>query len=1296
MTKNIVYCFIAVLAILTISKANIAMAYDTVMPPCYVYNSSLYTSGTQNITLFLKDGTTKSATIANQSTPTILSKIGFTANKTYSNGQTTTCATEAWWSYYPNYWLANTWINKEITLSNNTSVTFDGFPVWIKDIVNEIPTNSYSTDGYGSYWFDIDPFVYNGIGDLKNIADEDAVIKDIDTNKKINFKLGSSVSYDVSNYTVDQSVWPNKEYDLMSAPATNCALLSGNASSDSIKVVFMRNDDTDGVSDFLDQALKMRDGMVSRVENPAIYTFYADLKKWPKSSSISSSCGTANQYIYIPNETYVITVAGGITKTVNDPIFSWVDANITKPNGFDPTIRIPSWGHSVAHNTNLLRKYIELGLASGKKVLVLGHSMGSLIAYNVITKEYQGQPVVGVYIDPPYAEDIYNVVFSRMIPGVSTLFNNALAGGIATDPGSEIWTQGRGLVKMWTHDPFGHATWDSTIIANLQHLANFVNGPRLIALNNSTISPTIPSAQTAMVDAPIIKNYSADYVDGGTLAPGKNLKIYADNLSQYGNNIYIENKIDPSISYSFYGLLPTDNYLNITLPDMPDITTETEPGDYYVYISGRDSEFSTPITITIDSETTIPAPTISTISGTTVQGGTVTVTGSGFNIGKNNVRLVVANPSGTVNSFSHQVANALSAFWEMTKSFFTTSKAHSQTASVVPYYVTTADSIDGRSITFSIPNDIAPGKYTVQVSQPNGTWSDGSVISIEKSSSGNTGSGSGTVIDASTPTMIYRCDSTYGYSFRDENPNKANNYSLFKDKYLCYKANGQSENPLEVGLICTDNGYTLYRNNKTCLSTKTGIDIPVTGAKATYTCSLNWSKTAVPNFCVNYLGKWDYANETLSCPIGYNLQNNKCYINNIKGLTAKSTELGKVSISWDKNIILFAKSFVIERAISSTSPFSSIATINASSTSYIDINLPYDTSYAYRAKVIRTNDQYSSSSNIASVTVKGYSAPVVSKGSTAITATSIPIIIKSTEKVPYFNVYTSSSTTLVAKATSTLTISNLSPTTKYCFVASGYVNDNYSTKLSAPYCATTLSPIAPVSLSIASNSSGKIKLAWSNNNAKSFNYISIERSIGTTTNFSEIGNSTSTYYIDSTVSPKTNYYYRVRISYPFGFSAYSNIKPVTTGSWTVTTNTATTSTVVSKLVTKTATSTDSTQTNTINESKTSVTTENNITVTPTPTPTSTPVPTSTPTPTPTPTTSSTIIKKATISGYTCPIGYTYNTVSKTCKTNSTRTNTESTNHATPTQAPTIVSPIPIYSCPSGYTLNTVTATCSKH
>ena len=145
--------------------------------------------------------------------------------------------------------------------------------------------------------------------------------------------------------------------------------------------------------------------------------------------------GTVDPSANGADNTALITVSGIFTSSHN-PIFDFSDS--IDPN----STHIASGLKSVSTISDLLRTAIDTQLQNNQHVIVAGHSMGSLAAYNV-QSEYQGKDVRFVYIDPPYKG-----LPCQLIPSMKKLGQ-----GLAQSANKVNWTGGSAFGPAFTHFP---------------------------------------------------------------------------------------------------------------------------------------------------------------------------------------------------------------------------------------------------------------------------------------------------------------------------------------------------------------------------------------------------------------------------------------------------------------------------------------------------------------------------------------------------------------------------------------------------------------------------------------------------------------------------------------------------------------------------------------------------------------------------------------------------------------------------------------------------------------------------
>ena len=176
--------------------------------------------------------------------------------------------------------------------------------------------------------------------------------------------------------------------------------------------------------------------------------------------AVKPSCVSAAEVAQKPVVTKVI-VLGGAFSGQNNAIFSWVDR--ISPGA----IRIPGKVFSVARNVKRARAEINNQLSQGNRVLLIGHSLGSIIACRV-QREYQGKDVSSIYVDPPYHFSLFELGVLVLFPGFQKMRNDAACGGISVDPNTVDWTGGYVLHHFLIHNAFSYPTYG----INAQRLTN--------------------------------------------------------------------------------------------------------------------------------------------------------------------------------------------------------------------------------------------------------------------------------------------------------------------------------------------------------------------------------------------------------------------------------------------------------------------------------------------------------------------------------------------------------------------------------------------------------------------------------------------------------------------------------------------------------------------------------------------------------------------------------------------------------------------------------------------------------
>ncbi len=140
-----------------------------------------------------------------------------------------------------------------------------------------------------------------------------------------------------------------------------------------------------------------------------------------------------------------IVAIGGAGAPSVDPLFSWVKR-------IAPDSSVISGLKGVQKNTEKLRTEITSQLRNGYEVLVVGHSIGSIVAFN-LQKEFKEKRVEFLFLDPPYDSSLCRIPGIKSLPFAKAI-NQAVCDGVATDKNTIDWTRGQGLSHFFTHHPF--------------------------------------------------------------------------------------------------------------------------------------------------------------------------------------------------------------------------------------------------------------------------------------------------------------------------------------------------------------------------------------------------------------------------------------------------------------------------------------------------------------------------------------------------------------------------------------------------------------------------------------------------------------------------------------------------------------------------------------------------------------------------------------------------------------------------------------------------------------------------
>ncbi|PIQ68908.1 MAG: hypothetical protein COV91_01710 [Candidatus Taylorbacteria bacterium CG11_big_fil_rev_8_21_14_0_20_46_11] len=139
-----------------------------------------------------------------------------------------------------------------------------------------------------------------------------------------------------------------------------------------------------------------------------------------------------------------IIAVGGFMTAPDNPFFEWMRKQGTVAG------EIPMRGKDFDQATSVLTGMIDEQIKEGNRVVVVAHSVGSFIAFNIHTN-YPKEKVQFIYVDPPY-----NFFLAQnFLGGDFKKAKTAIDNGIATSSDSVIWTKGDALTNFTIHDPWG-------------------------------------------------------------------------------------------------------------------------------------------------------------------------------------------------------------------------------------------------------------------------------------------------------------------------------------------------------------------------------------------------------------------------------------------------------------------------------------------------------------------------------------------------------------------------------------------------------------------------------------------------------------------------------------------------------------------------------------------------------------------------------------------------------------------------------------------------------------------------
>ena len=258
------------------------------------------------------------------------------------------------------------------------------------------------------------------------------------------------------------------------------------------------------------------------------------------------------------------------------------------------------------------------------------------------------------------------------------------------------------------------------------------------------------------------------------------------------------------------------------------------------------------------------------------------------------------------------------------------------------------------------------------------------------------------------------------------------------------------------------------------------------------------------------------------------------------GLVARAVSSSQINLTWQDNSGN-ESGFMIQRANSSSGPWTQIGIVGANVTSCTHTGLAASTTYYYRvcAYDASGNSGYSSVTSAATPTAPDTTAPSIPTG-IIVTATSTSQVSVSWNastdsggsSLAGYQVYRNGALVTTATATS-YADSGLSPATQYCYTIVAYDNAGNNSSASSQICATTPSgsganPASPSNLAVMGVTSTSITLDWQDNSNNELGF-QIQRATSSGGPWSVVGTTGAgvTSYTDTGLDSSTTYYYQV-------------------------------------------------------------------------------------------------------------------------------------------------------------------------